>query len=95
MKRRFFSTLLLAVLFLFALNLNSNISWKSDPLITSFPSTFIKYVDIVSGESNWHYGGAGGTASVYVSADLPSVVAWGFATGVSESDHVSVYPFND
>ena len=48
-------------------------------MITSFPSTFTKYVDIVSGESNWYYPWIGGTASVYVSADL-SGVGHGVAT---------------
>ena len=73
MKRRIFSTLLLAVFFLFAVNLKGDISWKSDPVITSFPSTFTKFVDIVSGESSWYYPWIGGTATVYVSAALKGV----------------------
>ena len=57
MKRRFFSTLLLAFLFLFALNLRGDVSWENDPMITSFPTAFTKYIDILSGEVRWYYGG--------------------------------------
>ena len=57
MKRRFFSTVLFVVLCLFALNLKGDVSWQKgkDPLITSFPLEFNKYIDIVSGEVNWYY----------------------------------------
>ena len=80
MKRRFFSTLLLAFLFLFALNVQGDISWKRDPMITSFPTTFTKYINILSGEVSWYYGGEyAGVASVWVSAELKGV-GYGIAT---------------
>ena len=70
MKRRFFSTVLIAVLCLFALNVKGEVNWETHPVITSFPLEFNKYIDIVSGEVSWYHGN---TASVYVSADLNGV----------------------
>ena len=73
MKRRFFSTVLFVVLCLYALNLKGDVSWQNDPLITSFPLEFNKYIDIVSEEASWYYPWIGGTGSVTVSAELNGV----------------------
>ena len=70
MKRRFFLYILTFCLFLFTLNLKGDVSWTRDPLITAWPHTLIKYVDIISGESSWHYGSV---ARVWVSAELSGV----------------------
>ena len=73
MKQRFFSTLLFSVLFLFALNLQGDISYTSKPSVSCWPSSFTKYVDIVTGESTWYYDWVSGTATVSVSAGMSGV----------------------
>ena len=70
MKRRFFSFFALAVLFFSTLNLKGDVSWTRDPLITAWPHTLTKDVDIISGESSWCYGSV---ARVWVSAELSGV----------------------
>lgn len=42
MKRHFFSTGLLFFLCVFALTVKGDVSWQSDPMITTFPDTFNK-----------------------------------------------------
>ena len=76
MKSRFFSTLLFFVLLLFALNLQGDVSYKQEPMITSFPLTFTKYIDILSEEVSWRHGNM---AHVAVSAELEGL-GYAFAT---------------
>ena len=77
MKRRFFSTLLFFVLLLFALNLQGDVSYKREPMITTHPETFTKYIDILSNKVAW--AGGDNVAHVAISAELEGL-GYGFAT---------------
>ena len=73
MKRRFFTTLFFSVLLLFALNLQGDISYTRNPSVGVDFSSFTKYVDILTGASNYHRSRNNGTVRVYVSADMKGV----------------------